>query len=83
MDCLLYQSPTFYNIAFLFAGLSTFGTWVNFNWIAHYVECSNVSTTHLNLQKGISIWDVHQFIDHFVIPLDSCNKVIFIDLTVP
>ena len=42
----VYQSPKFYNNVFLFFGYSTLGTFLNFNWLGHEVECPNVSTTN-------------------------------------
>ena len=52
MCCLLQetQKKIFYNIS-LSVGLTTLGTLVNFDWLIHLVECSNVSTTYFNLQK--------------------------------
>ena len=41
----------YYNNVFLFVGLTTLGTLVNFDWLAHEVEYSNVSTTNCNLRK--------------------------------
>ena len=37
---------------FLFIDLTTLGTLMNFNWLIHSDECSNISTTNFNLQKG-------------------------------
>ena len=34
-DNLLHQSPKFYNNVFLFVGLKTLGTLVNFDWLIH------------------------------------------------
>ena len=34
MGCLLHQYPKFYNKVFLFFGLITIRTWVNFDWLA-------------------------------------------------
>ena len=52
MGCLLPQSPKFCNNDFLFVGLTTLETLMNFDWYFLYVECSNVSTNSFNLQKG-------------------------------
>ena len=38
MGCLLHQSPQFYNKVFLFVSLTTFGTLLNFDWLAQYVQ---------------------------------------------
>ena len=43
---------SFIDKVFLFVGLTTLGTLVNFYWLVHSVDCSNVSTTNLNLQMG-------------------------------
>ena len=54
---------------FLFVGLKTLGTLVNFDWLIHKVECSNFSVTNFNLViLSIIIGDVHQFIGHCLIP---------------
>ena len=52
MDCLLQESLKSYNNVFLFAGLTTLGTLVNFDWLVHSVDCSNVSIANSNLQKA-------------------------------
>ena len=46
--CLLHWSPKFNNNVFLLVGLTTLGTSVNFDWLVHSFECSNVSTTNVN-----------------------------------
>ena len=46
--CLLHLSPKFYNIVFLFVGIT-----INFKWLVYKVECPpNVTTTNCNLKKG-------------------------------
>ena len=48
-----YTSPqSFINNVFLFVGLTTLRTLVNFDWFVHSIEYSYVSTTNYNLQKG-------------------------------
>ena len=49
---IISQSTKFCNDVFLFVGFTTLGTLVNFNWLVQLVECSNVSTTNFNLEKG-------------------------------
>ena len=46
-----YTGPTNYNV-FFFVCLTTLGIILEFDWLAHYVECSNVSTTNCNVKKG-------------------------------
>ena len=41
----------FLQSVFLFVGLPTLGTLIEFDWLVHKVECPNDSTTNLNLQK--------------------------------
>ena len=41
--------PKVLNDVFLFVGLTTLGTLVNFNWLVTYVEYSNISTNNYNL----------------------------------
>ena len=49
---VFYTSPKSFIITFfLFVGVTTFGTSVNFDCFVHKVECSNVLTTNFNLQK--------------------------------
>ena len=60
---------------FLFIGLPTLGTLVNFDWFIHLVDCSNVSTTYLIFNLKVIffctiIGVVHQFIGQCLIPLD-------------
>ncbi len=43
------SSQSLYNEVFLFVGLRTLGTLVNFDWFVSSVECSEVSTTNFNL----------------------------------
>ena len=51
MCCLLHWSPKFCNESFLIRCLHNFGDFIQFWWLVHLVECSNVSTTNCNLQK--------------------------------
>ena len=71
--------PKVLNNGFLFVNLTTSETLLYFNWLVHKVECPNVSTTNCNPQKAglilcFIIRDVHQFIHHCLIPLDSWIK---------
>ena len=69
----LHYSPKFYNSVFIFVGLKTLGTFIEFCLACSLVECLNVSTTNCKLRCGdfcIIIGNVHQFIDHCLIPLD-------------
>ena len=43
----------FYNNVFLFVGLKTLGTYVNFDWLDHEVESSSALTTYFNLPEGV------------------------------
>ena len=45
---------------------------MNFDWLIHLVECSNVSTTNFNLHRSNHNWGLLQFIGHCHIPLDPC-----------
>ena len=45
------QCPKFYNNIFLFVWLTSLETLVNFDWLIHLVECSNVSTINFDLQR--------------------------------
>ncbi len=49
MGCLLHEPSKFYNNVFLFFGLTTLETLVNFDWLIYCIECPNVSTTSFNL----------------------------------
>ena len=40
-------------LTFLFVGLTTIGTLMNFYWSVNIIECLNVSTTISNLQKKV------------------------------
>ena len=42
--------PKVLNNVFLFVGLTTLGTWVNFDWLDKCFECLNVSRTNINPQ---------------------------------
>ena len=44
---------SFLTDVFLFVGSTTLGTLINFDWLVHLAECSNVSNTYFNLQKGL------------------------------
>ena len=62
----LHQCPKFYINVFFFVGLTTLETLVNFDYLFHLVECSNVSTTNLITRRGnfcIIIGDVQLFIN--------------------
>ena len=39
LNCLLHQSPKFYNNIFLLVSSKTVGTFVNFDWLVQLVEC--------------------------------------------
>ena len=72
---LIYYSPKFYNIVFLFFGFTKLETLVNFHWLFYKVECSIVSIINFYLHQGnfvINIGDLHQFIGHCLIPLEPC-----------
>ena len=60
---------------FLFVGLTTLETFE-----FYFVECLNVLTTNCNLQYGyflfIIIGDIHEFIDHCLIPIDPWVKTV-------
>ena len=45
-------TPKPYKNVFLLIGLTTLGPFIEFDWLVHLVECTNVSTTNFNLQKG-------------------------------
>ena len=48
-----YISPQgFFLITFLYVGVTTLGTLMNFDWLVYYVECTNVLTNNFRLQKG-------------------------------
>ena len=52
-----------------------------FDWLLHKDECSNFSTTNCNFEGvilEITIGDVHQFIDHHLIPLDPCKGSVLV-----
>ena len=46
---VLHNSPKFFNNVFLFVGLTTLRTILNFDW---FVESPNLLTTNCNQQKG-------------------------------
>ena len=77
MVCLLHSSPKFYNNVFLFVGLSTFGTFIEF-WLVGSLssESKRFNYLLLSIEGGILwiiIWDVHQFIGHYNIIYQLTN----------
>ena len=50
-------SLKFYINILLFVGSTTLGTKVNFHWLDHSAECSNVLTTNCNLQKANFVYN--------------------------
>ena len=44
--------PKVCNNVFLLVGLTTLGIFVNFDWLIHYVKCSNVLTTNFNYRRS-------------------------------
>ena len=53
---------------FLFVGSTTLGTILNFDWLVHYFECSNVLTT-IKWQFCVSSLGVYNYINSFAIVL--------------
>ena len=51
MGYLFHQSPKILDDVFSFVSLTTQGTFIKLDYLVHYVECSNVSTTERNAQK--------------------------------
>ncbi len=66
MSCLLHYSPKFYINAFLFVGLTSLVTLVNFDWLFYEVESS----------RGYFVYHHWEFIEHFLIPLGPLLKIL-------
>ena len=56
-DIMLFITLVPSNFIFLFVGSTTLGTKVNFHWLDHSAECSNVLTTNCNLQKANFVYN--------------------------
>ncbi len=69
LGCLLHLSRKFHNSVFLFVGLTTLKTVIEYWLVGSLVEYPNVSGVIL----CIIIRDVVQFIRHCLIPVDPCH----------
>ena len=56
IGCIFPNSSKFYNNVFLFAGLITLGTFIEFWLVCSLVECPNVSITKCNLWRGYFVF---------------------------